>query len=148
MDTRTDAADAGGSTEWAPPGMPIAPASANVLGSAVTASGPDTPAAAGGHTPPAARPARAQSAPRNEVARWARICAIVSVVFNPLLLVSIAAIVLGIIGLHRSEQPHFAGRFDSGRRQATTGIGIGVFGLIVGITVPALFIAWTVSRLP
>ncbi|WP_382309936.1 DUF4190 domain-containing protein [Herbiconiux sp. UC225_62] len=144
MDTRTDAADAADADAgggWAPPtGTPVTDTAAGT--GAIPVSGVGRPPL------PAPRSAPGQPAPRNEVARWARICAIVSVLFNPLLLVSIAAIVLGIVGLHRSDHPPFAGRFDSGRRQAMTGIGIGVFGLILGITVPALFIAWTVSRLP
>lgn len=134
METRTDGA------AWPPPtpGTAAAPMPG--------AMPVPVPVSAPMPTPARSRPAGVPAL-QNEIARWSRICAIISVFVNPLLLVSIVAIVLGIVGLERSKKPPFAGRWDSGRRQALTGIGIGVLGMALGVLTLAVLVSTAVSNM-
>jgi len=105
------------------------------------------PAAHGRHAAPPVAPARAATRPAvtwaqipttNPAARASLVCGIVSVVFNPLLLLSVVAFVAGGAGLVRAG----GGALAIGRRSAAWGIALGVVGAFVwaGLT------AWLVMN--
>ncbi|MDM8084414.1 hypothetical protein QUV83_06530 [Cellulomonas cellasea] len=71
---------------------------------------------------------------RNPRARAGLLLGAVSVVVNPVLLVSIAALIVSGLGLQRAGQMTQFGYAPVGRKQALGGLVLGTAGLIASIT--------------
>lgn len=87
-----------------------------------------------GHPEPSASPLYTPPVLRNPRARAGLILGAVSVLVNPVLLCSIAAIVVSGLGLQRAGQMTQFGYAPVGRTQAMGGLALGAVGLIASIT--------------
>ncbi|MCC2307645.1 hypothetical protein [Cellulomonas chengniuliangii] len=83
---------------------------------------------------PPASPLYAPPVLRNPRARAGLILGAVSILVNPVLLCSIAAIVVSGLGLQRAGQMTQFGYAPVGRKQAIGGLVLGAVGLIASIT--------------
>lgn len=78
-------------------------------------------------TPPVVAP---YTAPKNSRATTAMVLGIISLLINPLCIVSILAIVNGVAGRKQVEQARMAGYAPVGSGAATAGIVLGIIGTI------------------